>query len=135
MKIYCDGGARGNPGPAAAAFVVYSEEGDEVYKASKFLGESTNNVAEYSALIMALTWVASNATEKIEIVMDSELVKKQMTGEYRIKNYRLQVLAGRAKKLESSVGQVVVYKHVPRSDNRVSDQLVNDALDEAGRKV
>src|SRR3989344_2581846 len=107
MKIFCDGGARGNPGPAAAAFVAYDSAGNLIHKASRFLGNATNNVAEYESLIMALDWLCGNQHEKVEIMLDSELVTKQMRGEYKIKNAALQILAGRAKELEKNLA----YEH------------------------
>lgn len=129
MKIYCDGGARGNPGPSASSFVVFDSNNILIYKDSKYLGVATNNVAEYTALIMALEWVKHNAKQNVEIVLDSELVKKQMTGEYRIKNITLQGLAMRAKKIEKEIGFNVSYLHTPRKGNPIADALVNETLD------
>lgn len=131
MKIFCDGGSRGNPGPAASAFVVY-QNGDEdnpVHKEAKFLGATTNNVAEYTALIMALEWISSNASGDAEIILDSELVKKQMTGEYRIKNENLKALAAKAKALEGKNRFSIKYTHTLREGNDVADALVNTSLD------
>lgn len=127
IKIYCDGGSRGNPGPAASAFAVY--EGERlIYSESRFLGCATNNVAEYSALVMALEWVSKNVSSAVEIILDSELVKKQMTGEYRIKSSGLRELAERAKALEKASGGVV-YSHTQRAGNQEADRLVNRELD------
>jgi ribonuclease HI len=129
MKIFCDGGARGNPGPAASAFVVFNNKGERVAEGSKYLGENTNNVAEYNSLILALSWANKNAREDITIVMDSELVKKQMTGEYRIKNENLKRLAESAKALEKSFSYGISYEHSLRSGNYHADSLVNLTLD------
>lgn len=129
MKIFCDGGARGNPGPAASSFVVYKDNDEMIHSDSKFLGDATNNVAEYTALIMALEWMSENGSEDTDIILDSELVKKQMTGEYRIKNANLAVLAARAKHLEKNMSLKVTYVHTPRAGNPVADALVNETLD------
>lgn len=134
MKIYCDGGARGNPGPAAAAFVVKDGGGKTIYEGSEFLGETTNNVAEYSALVMALEWASEHAPRSVEIILDSELVKKQMTGEYKIRDQKLKVLAVKAKNKENAFGGAVVYRHVPREKNFEADRLVNQAIDRAAFK-
>lgn len=128
MKIYCDGGSRGNPGPSASSFVVYKDD-TIIHEDSKYLGENTNNVAEYTALVMALEWASQKAKGDVEIVLDSELVKKQMTGEYRIKNSTLQTLALKAKEYEKKIPGKVVYTHTLRAGNPRADYLVNDTLD------
>ncbi|OGM31844.1 hypothetical protein A2803_00995 [Candidatus Woesebacteria bacterium RIFCSPHIGHO2_01_FULL_44_21] len=130
MKIFCDGGARGNPGPAAAAFVAYDSAGKLIHKASRFLGNATNNVAEYEALIMALDWLTENQKGAVEIILDSELVTKQMRGEYKIKNAALQVSAGRAKALEKNLAHKHIYRHMVRAGNTEADFLVNETLDQ-----
>lgn len=128
MKIYCDGGARGNPGPAASAFVAVDSEGNTIHKDAKFLGVSTNNVAEYEALIMALKWLAQNEKEKATIVLDSELVKKQMTGEYKLKNPVMREKAMAARALAGKLSFPVTYIHTAREGNAEADRLVNEAL-------
>jgi ribonuclease HI len=133
MKLYCDGGARGNPGPAAAAFVVRDDKEKILFKGSEFLGVATNNVAEYRALIAALDWAGNNASEDVEVILDSELVKKQMTGEYKVKDAALKVLAMRAKKLERLIVGNVRYTHTPRKGNSAADSLVNTTLDERAK--
>ncbi len=129
MKIYCDGGSRGNPGPAASAIVVVDAQGQEVYHESKYLGETTNNVAEYNALIMALSWTVKNATDNTAIVMDSELVQRQMIGRYKVKNAALYDLWQEAKNLENQSQVSVEYLHTVREGNPVADLLVNQCLD------
>ena len=129
MKIYCDGGSRGNPGPAASAFVVVNESGDVIYKESKYIGTATNNVAEYTALLMALSWAKDNAHEGLAVVLDSELVTRQMNGEYKIKSPSIKPLALRAKEIERSLGVGVLYEHTKRDGNKTADALVNSALD------
>ena len=130
--VYCDGGARGNPGPAAAAFVV-EEGGRAIHKEAKFLGEATNNVAEYKGVILALKWISQRKKEmpeKIQFVLDSELVTKQLSGKYKIKNENLRNLYFSAKELENKIPSKVFYLNVERERNRLSDFLVNKKLDE-----
>lgn len=129
MKIFCDGGARGNPGPAASAFVVFDNDGNRLHEGSKYLGETTNNVAEYTALILALKWANENANEDLIVVMDSELVVNQMTGKYKIKNERLRALAMRAKSLQQTYSKQVEFRHSLRRGNSDADSLVNKVLD------
>ena len=133
LKIYCDGGARGNPGPGASAFVV-TKDTKVVYGESRFLANTTNNFAEYNAVLMALNWLQKN--EKFSrgktsvLLLDSELVVKQLNGEYKIKNEKLKLLAMQAKKLEEKLGRKVFYKSIPRSKNVLPDSLVNKEIDE-----
>lgn len=129
IKIYCDGGARGNPGPAASAFVVLDMDGNLLHKDAKFIGDTTNNVAEYTALILALEWLTENQNSDCEIYLDSELVQKQMTGKYKIKNLGLKSLAMRAKNLERELTISFKYIHTRREGNPLSDALVNETLD------
>ena len=130
IKVFCDGGARGNPGPAASAFVV-EVDGKAFYKESKFLGKATNNVAEYSAVILALDWLAANvAGRDVEIVLDSELVAKQMAGVFKIKNENLRNLFLKAKGLEKKGSVRVSYAVVRREKNKLADFLVNKSLNE-----
>ncbi len=133
MKIYCDGGARGNPGPAASAFVVFDENKKVVCQEAKFLGQATNNVAEYQAVIMALGWLLKNkdkiSFQRIYFYLDSKLVVKQLKGEFRIKNRKLQLLVLKIKELERGLDLVVNYKHIPREENKKADLLVNTTLD------
>ena|SRR3989344_596363 len=127
--IHCDGASRGNPGSAAAAFVVI-DNGEVVYKSGKLLGETTNNVAEYSAVIEALSWLIGKPTYgQVTFVLDSQLIVNQLNGVYKIKNLTLQKLAYTAKKLEKDIGQKIFYKNVPRAQNYRADTLVNQILD------
>jgi len=133
--IHTDGGARGNPGPSACAFVA--EVSDEiVYKKSKFLGINTNNFAEYSAFILALQWLSeySNKYNGNEVVFysDSELVVRQLTGVYKIKNENLRILNQKINELVKTANLKVSYKNILRSKNKIADQLVNDELDSNG---
>lgn len=130
MKIYCDGGSRGNPGPAAAAIVVEDASGEIIHKESKYLGINTNNFAEYNAVLLALGWLSENQTEEASVVLDSELVQRQMTGVYKIKNEVLKTLWVKAKGIESSLRVTVTYEHTLRSGNSAADALVNECLDQ-----
>jgi len=129
MIINCDGGSRGNPGPAAIGIII--RKADKIIETyGEKIGKATNNVAEYSALIKSLE-LAKKHGKKIIIVMDSELVIRQMKGEYKVKSPDLKPLYDRAKKLETDF-DYVRYEHVRREDKFQSkaDKLVNDALDE-----
>ncbi len=132
--IHCDGASRGNPGRAAAAFVVINN-GEVIHKAGKLLGVNTNNMAEYSAVIEALSWLRldrswlSSKPETLIFILDSQLIVNQLNGVYKIKNLALQKLAHTAKKLEKDIGQKIVYRNVPRAENHMADTLVNQILD------
>ena len=129
LIINCDGGSRGNPGPAACAFVV-SLQNKIIYQDSKYLGRTTNNVAEYSAVILALFWLKQNLTdEKVVFVLDSELVVKQITGVYKVKNTNLKKLVLEVKDLLASINTSVTFTHVLRDHNIRADELVNTTLD------
>lgn len=133
LIIHADGASRGNPGPAAAAVVAYDTEGTELASRAKRLGKATNNVAEYSACILALELAADFGVPKVTVRMDSELVVKQMKGEYKIRNENLAVLAGKARELAAEFGKCV-WEHVPRAGNAAADKLANEILDEAAAK-
>ena len=126
LVINCDGGSRGNPGPAASAFVAY-RDGQEIFSQGKFLGVTTNNVAEYQAVILALEWLTENSSANF--ILDSELVTRQLTGVYKIKNEILRELSIRAKKIEKEKNLKINYQHVLREKNKKADLLVNEALD------
>lgn len=132
LKIYCDGGSRGNPGPAASAFVVYKDT-ECIKKRSKFLGNRTNNYAEYVALGMAIRWFVSSKyndkTTSVKIFMDSELVVNQVNGKYKIKSKSLLPLATRLKTLLSQIQGNIQITSVKREKNKTADELVNKQLD------
>lgn len=132
LIIHSDGGARGNPGPGACAFIA-EEHGHVVDKDSKFLGSVTNNFAEYQGVILALTWVAENkdraASTKIIFFMDSELVVRQLMGTYKVKDVNLKTLFMRIKKLIAEISLEIVFKNIPREKNKFADSLVNEELD------
>ena len=127
-RLHTDGGARGNPGPAAYAYVLEAEDGTVLAAHGERIGVATNNVAEYSGLIAGLRRAAELHVPQIEVVSDSELLVKQMRGEYRVKNEALRRLSVEAARLAREVGRVE-YRHVPRERNELADRLVNEALD------
>lgn len=127
-RLSTDGGARGNPGPAAYGYVLEAEDGTVLAAHGEKIGIATNNVAEYSALIAGLEKALELGLDEIEVVSDSELMVKQMTGQYRVKNEALQELWSRAGRLARRVGSVD-YTAVRREHNKLADQLVNEALD------
>jgi ribonuclease HI len=127
-RLSTDGGARGNPGPAAYGYVLEAEDGTVLAAHGEKIGVATNNVAEYSALIAGLEKALELGVEEVEVVSDSELMVKQMRGEYRVKNEALQELWFRAGKLARQLGNVS-YNAVRREHNELADRLVNEALD------
>ena len=131
LLVYCDGGARGNPGPAAAAIVV-EKDGKVIHKESKYLGRGTNNEAEYSGAILGLEWVSKNITgaEKITFILDSQLVANQLSGKFKVKNENLRNRYFTAKTLEKKISVGIIYESVSRERNKIADFLVNKELDE-----
>lgn len=138
LTIYCDGGSRGNPGSAASAFVATIDD-KVIYKESKYLGIETNNVAEYRAVLLAITWLTSKykglSTKYIVINLDSQLVERQLNGYYKVKNQKLKVLADEIKlkivNFKSVTGDALKIRFVwgYRSKNTLADDLVNETLD------
>jgi len=127
-RLFTDGGARGNPGPAAYAYVLEAEDGTVLAAHGETIGVATNNVAEYRALIAGLEKAVELGIEELEVVSDSELLVKQMQGEYKVKNEALRELNDEANFLERKLGRVR-YKAVRREHNELADKLVNEALD------
>ena len=138
LFIYVDGGARGNPGPAASAFAVLIK-GKEIYNESRFLGKATNNVAEYNAVLMAYKWLANYSDKKryskIIFFLDSQLVVKQLSGLYKIKSKNLKPLIISIKKMEDNLKINIFYNFIPRNKNHRTDFLVNKILDENIKKI
>ena len=130
-KLWTDGGARGNPGPAAFAYVLEAEDGTVLAAHGEAMGVATNNVAEYSALLAGLEKAGELGVDQLEVVSDSELMVKQMRGEYKVKNEVLRELSLRGAELARRVGRVT-YTAVRREHNELADRLVNEALDAAG---
>jgi ribonuclease HI len=135
LLIYSDGGARGNPGPAAAAFIAINESGKTIKSDSCYIGVRTNNQAEYEALLLALKYAVDSDASEIICHLDSELVTKQLTGEYAVKNSELQQLNGQVKGMLGCFRKVN-FVNVPRSHPQISraDTLVNKTLDEVAKK-
>lgn len=133
LIIFCDGAARGNPGPAAAGFVVKCGDRSESYGFS--LGKLSNNVAEYAGVIAALKWLTKsnqkvlNEVRQCLIYLDSELVVKQLNNLYRVKDKKLQSLVAEVKELEKQLPLLITYRHVLRHHNQDADQIVNLTLD------
>jgi ribonuclease HI len=132
LIIHTDGGSRGNPGPAACAFVA-ELDGKKLAEKSKYLDITTNNVAEYQGVLLALDWLLANisslAADKILFLLDSELVVKQITGLYRVKKPELQILNLSIKKSTKDISSKINYQNVPREENKDADRLVNEELD------
>jgi ribonuclease HI len=128
--LFTDGGARGNPGPAAYGFVLESDDGTVLAAEGAAIGTATNNVAEYSGLVAGLRRAIELHVPAVEVVSDSELMVKQMRGEYRVKNEALRELYNEATALADHLGSVE-YRHVRRAHNELADKLVNQALDAA----
>jgi ribonuclease HI len=132
-RLFTDGGARGNPGPAAYGYVLEAENGTVLDARGEAIGVATNNVAEYSGLVAGLARAAELGVSELEVVSDSELMVRQMTGVYRVKNEGLKPLFLEASGLERRIGKVR-YRAVRREHNKLADQLVNEALDAAGSR-
>ena len=129
-KLFTDGGSRGNPGPAAYAFVLEAGDGTVLEARGESIGVATNNVAEYSALVAGLERAVEAGVDELEVVSDSELMVKQMRGEYKVKNRALQDLFLDASRLARAI-RSVTYTAVRREHNELADSLVNEALDRA----
>ena len=126
--LRCDGGARGNPGPAAIGYLLQNPGGVLVEAHADFLGPATNNVAEYRALIAGLEAASRHGANALTVCMDSELVVRQMTGEYRVKHEGLKPLHAAAREAVAKI-PTVKFRSVPREENARADQLVNEKLD------
>ena len=129
-RLSTDGGARGNPGPAAFAYVLEAEDGTVLAAHGEAIGVATNNVAEYRALVEGLRKAVELAVGEVEVVSDSELLVKQMRGEYKVKNAALRELSLEAAALARRLERVA-YTAVRREHNELADRLVNEALDAA----
>lgn len=132
MDIFSDGGARGNPGPAACAFVVIAE-GKVIYREGKFLGKMTNNQAEYNGVLLALNWLADSGAKNlgsgVSFYVDSELIANQVNGNYKVKDQKLKELFSMVQNLLKRIPDKIFFKNIPRSKNKLADFLVNETLD------
>ena len=134
--IYTDGGARGNPGPAGIGVVIVDEQGKMLHESSAYIGETTNNVAEYEALIRALEDAKMFGDKLkdmvVEIRMDSELIVRQMQGIYKVKEPSLKERFAKVVHLKMSHTPNLVFVHIPREKNKRADELVNEVIDASG---
>lgn len=136
FSVFCDGGSRGNPGPAAVGYIIRDAKGKTLTKHGHFIGRATNNVAEYTAVIKALKWISRNYSitqslnYSITFFLDSKLVVNQLNGLFKIKNSGLRELAIQVRQLEREIGGNITYRFVPREKNRDADSLVNQVLNE-----
>ncbi len=130
LIIYTDGASRGNPGPASYGFTISDEKGNLVYEEGKYIGHTTNNVAEYTAVLEAFKYIREKLAGQrvIELYADSKLVAEQLSGRYKIKSPHLKPIIEKIKILALELGGVT-YSHVPRSKNTIADGLANLALD------
>ena len=129
-RLSTDGGSRGNPGPAAYGYVLETEDGTVLDARGEAIGTATNNVAEYRGLLAGLESALERGVHEVEVVSDSELLVKQMRGEWKIKNDALRLLWDEAQDLADRIGKVR-YTAVRREHNELADRLVNEALDTA----
>jgi ribonuclease HI len=134
LTTYSDGGARGNPGPAAIGVVLVDEAGHVVFETARCIGSTTNNKAEYQAMILALESAREQKARQLTCIADSQLLIYQLQGRYRIKDLTLKALAEKVKSLASQF-ESVVFRQVPRENPMISraDKLLNQALDRARR--
>lgn len=131
LTIYTDGGARGNPGPAGIGVVIFDSTQKELKRISRHIGSTTNNQAEYKALIAGLEQALESGGEEALCHLDSELVVRQMQGKYKVREEGLKDLAAQALRLTAKFKRVE-FTHIRREKNKLADQLVNKALDEIG---
>lgn len=129
LRLYTDGAARGNPGPAGLGVVIEDDQGMRLRGVCRYLGRATNNQAEYQAVIEGLQAVVPWKPDRLELFLDSQLVVEQLGGRYRVKNPDLKPLHRRARELIDGFPEVVI-SHVERSKNRGADALANRAIDE-----
>lgn len=132
LDIYVDGASRGNPGPSAVGILILNSQGKELVKRGEYIGETTNNVAEYEALKRALDWLAKSKSKEftssvLKIHTDSELMVNQLTGSYRIKSQNLIPLAIKARSLMKKF-KGIEFKVIPRKDNKIADKLANKSM-------
>lgn len=144
LFVFADGGARGNPGPAAAGFIINDSTGKTLLKKGKYIGKTTNNVAEYRAVIEALKWIKlsikysrprlrlaeGGQVSSITFFLDSKLIVNQLNGLFKIKNSRLRNLIIKVRQLEKEVGGNVSYRFISREKNKEADALVNQNLNQ-----
>jgi ribonuclease HI len=131
LNLFTDGGSRGNPGPAAAGFVLKNDKGETVERGGKFLGRATNNEAEYQAVIEGLKEALNFEPGRLTCFLDSSLVVNQLNGIFKIKEARLRELTFEIKSLEKNFAEVY-YRYIPREQNKEADEVVNQILNRKG---
>ena len=133
LEIFTDGGSRGNPGPGASAFVAFKDE-NVVFKQAYFFKTTTNNMAEYFAVLMAVLWISKNrevvGNNGVILKIDSELIVNQLKGIYKIKNENLKNIYNKINNIVNSSGINISYIHISRRFNKIADLLVNEKMDE-----
>ncbi len=127
MNVYTDGGSRGNPGPSGVGAVLFDEEGEKVEEISRYIGDATNNVAEYIAVIYGVQEAMYNKADKVILNVDSQLVARQLKGEYRVKDQNIKKFFDITLNLFRAFDKVEI-KEIPREDNKEADALANKAL-------
>lgn len=127
--LYCDGGARGNPGPAGVGFLL--RIGGREIRQGKYIGEATNNQAEYRALLAGMEAAAAEGVSEVDCYLDSELLVKHLSGAYRVRDEDLRLLYARVCRLMERFLRIT-FTHVPREKNKAADRLVNEAIDQSG---
>ena len=133
FSIYVDGAARGNPGPAGAGIFITDDSGKSVVELSKYLGVATNNVAEYNALIFAMEEAIKRGMKDISINTDSQLLARQLGGQYKVKNANLKELHAKITGMLDSFNEVAI-THIKREKNQEADRLANEAIDASTKK-
>ena len=133
FTAHCDGGSRGNPGPAGFGAVIEDPEGQVVARLSEYLGKQTNNVAEYSGLLAVLDWALKNGAKRLCVVSDSELMVRQMKGQYKVKNEGLKPLWERAQQMTAKLEDFEM-RHTLRGGNKEADRLANEAMDKGMKR-
>lgn len=132
LQVFADGGARGNPGPAAIGFIVRDASGKILCQKGKYIGKTTNNVAEYQAVIEALKWIRKNfrlPPSRIQFFLDSKLVVNQLNGLFKVKEIKMRNLIIKVRQLEREAGGNASYELIPRQKNSLADSFVNRAID------
>jgi ribonuclease HI len=133
-SLYVDGASSGNPGAAGAGVLILDDAGQEVFRESIFLGQMTNNMAEYEALVRGLRRAQAMALRGIQVFTDSELVARQVSGEYRVRDEKLRVYVLQTRDIAGTFKEFTL-RHIPREQNRIADKLAKEAIKARGRRV
>lgn len=125
--VFCDGGSRGNPGPSASGVVIKTTKDEKITEFSKYLGVQTNNFAEYTAVILALDWLIEHGYKEADFFLDSQLIVRQLSGQYKVKNVNIKPLYDQVQTRLDKLN--TTFEHVYRKDNTEADAMVNQCLD------